>query len=390
MAELTTATHGLIRVRREHAHYRVSYAELFFDLVFVFAVTQLSHGLIENFSHTGAAQTAFLTLAIWWVWIYTTWAFNWLDPEKLPVRFALLVLMLPGLIMSASIPHAFDATGLGFGVSYAAIQLARTGFVVWAARHHRRIYLNFLRIFVWLALAAALWIGGGLAHGAARVALWAAALGLEFISPWLGFWVPGIGRSTTTDWDVEGGHIAERCALFVIIALGESLLVTGATFASMPWTPAVASAMVVSFLSSGAMWWLYFDTSAEVGSRVISDSRDPGRIARLVYTYIHLLLVAGIILAAVGDEFVLAHPGGHTEPGTMAVIAGGPAFFVLGTWLFKWAIVGRVPVSPLVALAALAAIAVASADLAPLAVMTAATLVLVVSAVWEGWVRATV
>jgi low temperature requirement protein LtrA len=379
----------MLRVRREHEHHRVSYAELFFDLVFVFAVTQLSHGLIENFTPAGAAQTAFLTLAIWWVWIYTTWAFNWLNPEKLPVRLALLVLMLPGVIMSASIPHAFESTGLGFGVSYAAIQLARTGFVVWAARSHPRIYLNFLRIFVWLAAAAVLWVAGGLVHGPARVVAWAIALGLEFVSPWLGFWAPGLGRSTTVDWDVEGGHMAERCALFVIIALGESLLVTGATFANLPWTAAIAAALIVSIGASGAMWWLYFDTSAEVGSRVISHSRDPGRIARLVYTYIHLFLVAGIILAAVGDEFVLAHPGGHTEAGTMAVVTGGPAFFLLGTWLFKWAIVGRMPVSPLVGLAALAAIAVASAGLAPLAVMTAATLVLVASAVWEGWVRAT-
>ena len=215
------------------------------------------------------------------------------------------------------------------------------------------------------------------------------ALGLEFMSPWLGFWAPGLGRSTTVDWDVEGGHMAERCALFVIIALGESLLVTGATFASLPWTAAIASALIVSICASGAMWWLYFDTSAEVGSRAMSDSHDPGRIARLVYTYIHLLMVAGIILAAVGDELVLAHPGGHTEAGTTAVVAAGPAFFLLGTWLFKWAIVGRMPVSPLVALAALAATAIASTHLAPLAVMTAATLVLVASAAWEGWVRAT-
>lgn len=387
VAELTTGTHGIIRVRGEHAHYRVSFAELFFDLVFVFAVTQLSHGLIENFTPAGAAQTAFLTLAIWWVWIYTTWAFNWLDPEKLPVRLVLLVLMLPGVIMSASIPHAFESTGLAFGVSYAAIQLARTGFVVWAARSHRRIHLNFLRIFVWLAAAAALWVAGGLVHGPARVVAWAIALGLEFVSPWLGFWVPGLGRSSTVDWDVEGGHMAERCALFVIIALGESLLVTGATFASLPWTAAIAAALIVSITASGAMWWLYFDTSAEVGSRMISHSRDPGRIARLVYTYIHLFLVAGIILSAVGDEFVLAHPGGHTDAGTTAVVVGGAASFLIGTWLFKWAIEGNMPVSPLVALAALAAIAIASTHLAPLAVMTAATLVLVASAVWEGCVR---
>ena len=98
-------------------------------------------------------------------------------------------------------------------MSYAAIQLARTGFVVWAARSHRRIYLNFLRIFVWLAAAAVLWLAGGLVHGPARVVAWAIALGLEFVSPWLGFWAPGLGRSTTVDWDVRAATwpSAARC-----------------------------------------------------------------------------------------------------------------------------------------------------------------------------------
>ena len=388
MAELTTHDRDIIRVRREHAHHRVTSVELFFDLVFVFAVTQLSHGLIENFSPAGAAQTAFLTLAVWWVWIYTTWATNWLDPEKLPVRVSILGLTLPGVIMSASIPHAFDTTGPAFGISYAAIQLIRTTFVVWAARHHPRISRNFQRILVWLAAAGILWIAGGFLEGAARINAWALALTLEFISPWLGFWVPRLGRSITTDWDVEGGYMAERCSLFVIIALGESLLVTGATFANMPWTAAVAAALIVSFIASAAMWWLYFGTSAEVGARVISESRDPGRIARLVYTYIHLLLVAGIIVAAVGDEFVLAHPTGHSDLGTTAVVVAGPAFFLVGMWLFRWAITDRMPVSPLVAVGALALIALASAFLPPLAVMAAAASVLVANAVWEARSRA--
>ena len=102
------------------------------------------------------------------------------------------------------------------------------------------------------------------------------------------------------------------------------------------------------------MWWLYFDTSADVGTRTIADSRDPGRIARLVYTYIHLLLVGGIILSAVGDEFVLAHPLGHTEWPTAIAVVGGPLLFVAGTWIFKWAIVGVRPLSPLFAIVMLA------------------------------------
>ena len=104
--------------------------------------------------------------------------------------------------------------------------------------------------------------------------------------------------------------MSERCALFIIIALGESVLVTGATFAGLAWTPATVAAFIVSFVGSVAMWWLYFDASAEFGTETIAGSRDPGSVARLSYTYVHPFLVAGIVLAAVADEFVLAHPAG--------------------------------------------------------------------------------
>ena len=177
--------------------------------------------------------------------------------------------------------------------------------------------------------------------------------------------------------------MSERCGLFIIIALGESLLVTGATFAGMAWTKAVVSALIVSFLGSLAMWWLYFDTSADVGTRTIADSRDPGRIARLVYTYIHLLLVGGIILSAVGDEFVLAHPVGHTDWPTAIAVVGGPLLFVAGTWSFRWAIFGYPPLSPLLAIATLAGLLAVAPLLPPVALMALVTVVLIASAMWE-------
>ena len=163
--------------------------------------------------------------------------------------------------------------------------------------------------------------------------LWAAALLVETTAPAFGFWVPGLGRSTTEDWDVEGGHMAERCGLFVIIALGESILVTGAKFASLTWTPTTVAAFVVAFVGSVAMWWIYFNVGAERASRNIAASSDPGRIARLSYTYLHLPLVAGIIVAAVGDELVLSHPTGphgcqdcgRAAGGAGAVSGGQPA-----------------------------------------------------------------
>jgi low temperature requirement protein LtrA len=373
---------GLVRVK-VHGHHRVTFVELFFDLVFVFAVTQLSHSLIEHFSALGAIQTALLTLAVWWTWMYTTWITNWLDPDRLPVRIALLALMLPGLILSASIPQAFEARALAFAGAYAFMHWGRVLFFLWAVRGRETMTRNFQRILVWVSAASLLWLAGAFAHDAQRMVLWIFALTIDMGAPWTGYWIPTLGRSATTDWDVEGGHMAERCGLFIIIALGESLLVTGATFAGLPWTTASMSALIASFLGSVAMWWLYFDTSAEVGTRTIADSRDPGRIARLVYTYIPLVLVAGVILAAVGDEFVLAHPVGHTEWPTAIAVVGGPLLFVLGTWLFKWAIFGHPPFSPIVAMALLLGLLPAAPVLAPVILMAFATFVLIGSAIWE-------
>ncbi len=374
---------GLLRARHGRGHHRVTFVELFFDLVFVFAVTQLSHSLIEHFSALGALQTTLLTLAVWWTWMYTTWVTNWLDPDRLPVRVALLTLMLPGLILSASIPHAFDTRGLAFAGAYVVIQCGRTIFFLWAVRSHQIMTRNVQHILVWLSVAGLVWLAGAFVQDAQRLVLWSIALAIDLAAPWAGYWIPGFGRSMTTDWDVEGGHMAERCALFIIIALGESLLVTGATFAGLPWTTEVVLALVVSFVGSVAMWWLYFDTSADVGTRTISASRDPGRVARLVYTYIHLLPVAGIILAAVGDELVLAHPLGHSEWPTAIAVVGGPLLFISGAWLFKWAIVGRPPVSPLVAIASLGGLLASAPLMPPLVLMALATVVLVGSAMWE-------
>ena len=183
---------------------------------------------------------------------------------------------------------------------------------------------------------------------------------------------------------MEGGHLAERCGLFVIIALGESILVTGATFAKLAWTPATVAAFLVAFVGSVAMWWIYFNIGAERGSRHIAASDDPGRLARLAYTYLHLLLVAGIIVVAVGDELVLAHPTGHTDAKTAAVLLGGPALYLLGNLLFK-----RASAKHFAAVASGGPGAAGCCwsrrrpSLSPLALSGATTLVLMIVAVWE-------
>lgn len=377
--------HGsLLRTRREHEHGKVTFVELFFDLVFVFAITQLSHLLLAHFTPMGAAETVLLLMAVWWAWIYTSWITNWLDPEKTPVRLALFALMLAGLLMSASIPKAFEARGLTFATAYVLIQVGRTLFMLWAlGSGNERLTRNFLRVLAWLALSAVFWIAGGLADGHARHVLWLIALSLEYVSPSLGFWTPRLGRSTTSDWDIDGGHMAERCGLFVIVALGESILVIGATFSGLSWTPATVGAFLASFVSSVAMWWIYFNIGAEAASRRIADSSDPGRLARLAYTYIQVFIVAGIIVTAVGDELVLAHPSGHTDIKTVVALLSGAALFLIGNILFKRVTANRYPLSHLVGLALLALLVPASQIASPVIFVAATSIVLVVVAVWE-------
>jgi low temperature requirement protein LtrA len=380
---------SLLRERAHGHHEKVTTVELFFDLVFVFAVTQLSHSLLEHFTPLGAFKTLLLTLGIWWVWIYTSWVTNWLDPDKIPTRLLLLVLMLAGLLLSASIPDAFGARAMTFACAYVFMQVGRTLYFLWAVAGHPAMVVNFQRILVWLLLSSVFWIAGAWLEPL-RLPLWIAALLVEFISPSLGFYVPGLGRSRTSDWDVEGGHLSERCGLFVIIALGESILVTGATFAKLEWGWPTIAAFCVAFVSSVAMWWIYFDAAAEGGTERIVASDDPGRYARMAYTYVHLAIVAGIIVSAVGDELVLAHPLGHVSPGVLAAALGGPALYLAGNALFKWIISSRLPYSHIAAIAALGVTGALSNWLPPLALGAVSAAVLLGAAAWDarrnrGW-----
>ncbi|GAA5165121.1 low temperature requirement protein A [Viridibacterium curvum] len=343
---------SLLRTRGQHDSGKVTMVELFFDLVFVYAVTQLSHSLLAKLTMAGAVEIFALLLAVWWVWIYTSWATNWLDPERIPVRMSLFVLMFAGLLMSVSIPAAFAERGLLFAAAYVFMQVGRTLFFLWAVRSgSRNMIRNFQRILAWLLLSAAFWIAGGLTDGNTRLLCWAAALFIEFISPAMLFWVPGLGRSSTADWDVDGNHMAERCALFVIIALGESLLVTGATFADQSWNFDVITAFVIAVVGTVALWWIYFDSGAQRAHHRIIHSDDPGQQARVAYTYIHTLIIASIIVCAVADELVLAHPD-HASNAGISALLGGPALYVLGCALFKWVTSGRrmPPLSHLVGL----------------------------------------
>jgi low temperature requirement protein LtrA len=363
---------------------RVTYAELLFDLVFVFAVTQVSHTLLSHFTPLGAVETTLLLLSVWWVWVCTSWVTNWLNPELTPVRVLLFLLMLGGLVLSTSIPLAFDSRGLWFAVAYAAMQVGRTLFWLLSTPPARTAArMNAARILVWFSVSAVFWIVGGLAQGEMRLLLWAMALGIEYLSPAVRFWIPKYGASSVADWYVEGGHLAERCAGFIIIALGESIVVTGATFADLRWTSEVVAAFLSAFVAALAMWWLYFHKGAEAGSELISSSNEPGRLARLAYTYLHLPIVAGIILSAVSDDLVLQHPTGHSDVRLVVSTIGGPMLFLIGAILFKHAIRGWLQLSHGVGILALGVLGWFGAGLSPLMLSVATTLLMVIVAAWE-------
>ena len=359
---------ALFRPIVPNQHSRVTYAELFFDLVFVFAVTQISHTLLGRFTPLGALQTTLLFLAVWWVWVYTSWITNWLNPETdagpgpavfADARRARALdldpegLRIPGIVVRDRLRgDAGRQDGLSVGLDAACPNPGAHE----CGPHHG------LAVDVGRSSGSR----GGFAQGHSRLVLWAVALAIEYISPAVRFWIPKYGASQVADWVVEGGHMAERCAGFIIIALGESIVVTGATFADLAWTRETVSAFASAFIGALAMWWIYFHKGAEAGSEQISRSSEPGRLARLAYTYLHMPIVAGIILSAVADELVLTHPADHSDLKTVLSAIGGPLLFLIGTILFKHTIRGWLQLSHGVGIIALAILAWFASGLSPL------------------------
>lgn len=341
-------------------HAPVSYLELFFDLVFVFAITQLSHSLLHHLSWLGLAEVTLLFLAVWWAWIYTTWITNWANPDRLPVRILLLVIMVLSLAMAAAVPQAFGPAGAVFAGSYVAIQLGRTVCMLLLMRGESADRArNMARIAAWFACALPFWIGGILASEHARIGWWLAALAIEYAGPMVMFRTPGLGASTGNDWDISGTHMAERCALFMIIALGEGIVVTGSAFAGEPMTGERTTAFLIAFIFAALLWWLYFDIGAERGSRMMSNHSDVGRLARNAYTYLHMPIVLGVVISAVGDGLLLNEAGGMASRALIVVQAGGALLFIAGLGLFKRfaSPLGNFPMSHMVAMALFLAVA---------------------------------
>jgi low temperature requirement protein LtrA len=317
---------------REEGEQRATSFELFFDLVYVFAVTQLSHHLLDDISLATAAQTAFMLVALYWAWNYTTWMTNWFDPDTVPVRLVLVFVMLASLLMAVAIPEGFGEYALLFACAYSGMQIGRNAFVV-VVTPRGRFNQNFRQILAWSVLSAPLWVAGGVVDGdGLRWALWLGALGLDLVAPLAAYWLPRLGRTPMSQWQIEGAHFGERFQLFVIIALGESIVLAGATASDTGLSIEVVAALLLAFLSSTALWWLYFgQVAGTVLERIrMATLEERGQIGRDIYTYLHLPIIAGIVLVAVGDELAIAHPTDDLHSaGALATLAG-PALFLGG------------------------------------------------------------
>jgi low temperature requirement protein LtrA len=378
---------AVLRFRK--GQQRATRVELFFDLVFVFAITQLSALLVSDISVAGAARVLFLLLVVWWAWIYTTWMTNWFDPVHLSVRLVLIACMLAAFLMAIAIPDAFGDRALLFAGGYVALQWVRNTFVVMATDDSEPMRASWVRMWIGSLWVGLIWIAGAIAPDeGTRALIWLAALFLDYGGPLAGFWAPGIGRTAATEWELDHGHFAERFELFVMIVLGESIVVTGAAASHLDLTPERSAALVVAFLGTAVYFWLYFDEVADrAADRLANAGPERGVLARDAFTYLHIPIVAGMLVTAVGDELVIAHPLEPLHGEQLVALIAGPALYLLGHVAFELRLTRTLPRQRAVAALILLALAPLGTILPVLATWTLAYGVLAVVAWLETHAR---
>lgn len=313
----------------------VSPLELFFDLVFVFAISQLSEHVLEHLDGRGVAEGAVMLVAVISVWAYTSFDATLTSVGRSSTRWMLLVVMVAGLFMNVAIGRAFGGGAWGFVVPMLAIQFGRITLSTMPAvpavlkGHYRRA-------LVWLAAAVPFWVLGAMAAPEPRLAWWAVAVAIDLAGTWLAHPLPGHWLQSES-LGFDAGHMIERLRLFLIIALGEVVLTTGVTMSDAPgdWTHTlIGAAALVTVI---ALWACYFGASDALVERHVGRTRDPIRTTRLAMNGI-FIVVAGIIAVAVANEVVIAHPHAPTRALLACLMFGGAASYIAAhTWYLHFA-----------------------------------------------------
>ncbi|MEO3923343.1 low temperature requirement protein A [Micromonosporaceae bacterium B7E4] len=363
---------GAELLRREESSPRATFLELFLDLVYVFALTRVSQRLVHDLTALDqevfleALRALVLLLTLWLLWSMTTLMTSRFDPERPLVQAVVVVTMFGSMVMAVAVPRAFGEHGLMFALAYVLLQFGRPFVLGLTLRGDPRQRIS-VRLVFWVLCTAPLWIVGALVTGDLRLLLWGLALVADYLGHLLRWPTPRLGSSTSPEWAFAGEHIAERYQQFFLIALGESILVTGFAFSGGDFTAAQAAAFLIAFTTTVLLWRVYFFQAGFLLAEAFSTARDPARFAWSA-TYTHLVIVAGVVTTAVGYELVVARPLGHTDGAWVGVIVGGPLLFLAGRTRFGYEVFGRVLRSRLVGIAALVAVTPGMLFVPPLAV----------------------
>jgi low temperature requirement protein LtrA len=308
--------------RRAEREQRVTPLELFFDLVFVFAITQVT----SFFSHTptwgGLLRGLLLLGALWWAWGAYAWLTNTLDPEEGAVRLAVLGAMAAMLVVSLAVPGAFGRDGVAFGVPYLVVRALHLFLYGIAGRGDRDLFRAVMRVApVWM-LAPALLVVAGFLDGSVQLALWGAALAIDYL---------GVLIGRMRGWRISPAHFVERFGLVIILALGESIVAIGVGAAGLPLDAGVIAAALLGVTIAGALWWSYFDWVVFVAQARLAEATGARRaaLARDVYSYLHLPMVAGIVLFAFGLKTTLPDVTRSLPTVPALGLVGGIALYLL-------------------------------------------------------------
>src|SRR5215210_1946451 len=346
---------------------RVTPLELFFDLVFVFALTQVTGFLADHLTWTGMLQGAALLAALWWAWVGYSWLTNAVPAEEvIPARLVILTAMAVMLVASLAVPDAFGEYGVLFGLAYFVVRLLQVALYSLATGDMPETRQAILRLAPGFVGGPALLIVAGFLDGYAQGALWAAALAVGY----------GVAEVRgVSGFRIHAGHFAERHGLVVIIALGESIVAAGVGVSGLALGAGVIVAVVVGIALAAALWWAYFDLVMLTAERRLSaaSGEERARLARDCYSYLHLPMVAGIIFVALGIKEILAHVGDPLGTIPAVALCGGVALYLLGHNAFRLRDDGSVSVPRLV-------VAILCGGLVPLAVSIPSLIILAVLA----------